>query len=191
MILCLTTSADRTLLVSGSKDQTARIHSPNPATDGDWSCIGICEGHAESIGALTLSRKTSPPQFLITASQDRTLKLWDLSALPLASEQNPTKPKSLSTLRAHEKDINSLDLSPNDKFLASGSQDKLVKIFAVDYPGGGIKLAGTCKGHRRGVWTVKFSPTDRIVASGAADRTVRLWSLDDFTCLKVGGHCGA
>jgi U3 small nucleolar RNA-associated protein 13 len=90
-----------------------------------------------------------------------------------------------------EKDINSLDLSPNDRFLASGSQDKLVKIFEVDFtpsasgPAGALKLVGTCKGHRRGVWTVKFSRTDRIVASGAADRTIKLWSLDDFTCLKV------
>ena len=185
MVLCLTTSSDHTLLVSGSKDQTARIYTPSPTTPGDWSCIAICEGHAESIGALILSRKSSPPQFLVTASQDRTLKLWDLSTLPLSTSANPSKPRSLSTLRAHEKDINSLDISPNDKFLASGSQDKLVKIFSVDYPSGGMKLVGVCKGHRRGVWTVKFSPSDRVVASGAADRTVRLWSLDDFTCLKV------
>ena len=191
IVLCLATSSDHRLLVSGSKDSTARLWLAGPT--GQWSCIGLCEGHAESIGAVALSRKTSEqtglPLFLVTASQDRTAKLWDLTDL---HPGKMTKPKSLATLRIHEKDINSLDLSPNDRFLASGSQDKLVKIFEVDYTSsssgarGNLRQLGTCKGHRRGVWTVKFSTVDRIVASGAADRTVKLWSLDDFSCLKVG-----
>jgi U3 small nucleolar RNA-associated protein 13 len=173
MVLCLDKSPDYTLLASGSKDNTARVWAP---ADNGWKCISICEGHAESIGAVALSRKSSMAKFLVTASQDRTLKLWDITTL---------KARSLGTLRAHEKDINSLDISPNDRFLASGSQDKLVKIYAIDSEGGALKPLGTCKGHRRGVWTVKFSKTDRVVASGAADRTVKLWSLDDYTCLKV------
>ena len=151
-------------------------------------CIGICEGHAESVGAVAFSRQRQPDghgtaTFLVTASQDRTLKLWDLSKL--RSDSSMEKLRSMTTLRAHEKDINSLDVSPNDKFLVSGSQDKLVKVFEIDVPNGSLRLAGTCKGHRRGIWTVKFSRTDRVVASGAADRTVKLWSLDDFSCLKV------
>lgn len=197
MVLCLDKSPDSTWLVSGSKDRTARIWAPS-SVDGDWRCIAICEGHAESIGAVAMSRKTDEKgqnaRFLFTASQDRTVKMWDLSSLPLDMESlpsEPVKPKSLATLRVHEKDINSLDISPNDRYLASGSQDKLVKIFEVDFAAGAkgasgsVRHIGTCKGHRRGVWTVKFSRTDKIVASGAADKSIRLWSLDDFTCLKV------
>ncbi len=189
MVLCLDKSIDHQWLVSGSKDQTARIWAPH---EDEWRCVAICEGHAESIGAVAMSRK-GVERFLITASQDRTIKMWDLTSISTSSSQTETiKPKSLATLRAHEKDINSLDLSPNDRFLASGSQDKLVKIFEVDFSTsnagaiGALKLIGTCKGHRRGVWSVKFSRTDRVMASGAADRTVRLWSLDDYSCLKVG-----
>ncbi|WWD18110.1 hypothetical protein CI109_102559 [Kwoniella shandongensis] len=197
MVLCLDKSIDNRWLVTGSKDHTARVWAPTPEGD-TWRCIAICEGHAESIGAVALSRKLDDKgksgRFLFTASQDRTIKMWDLTSIPLdtSSITEPIRPRSISTLRVHEKDINSLDLAPNDKFLASGSQDKLVKIFQVDFDPSGtgtFKLMGTCKGHRRGVWSVKFSRTDRIVASGAADRTVRLWSLDDFTCLKTfEGH---
>ncbi|WVF70856.1 hypothetical protein IAT40_005650 [Kwoniella sp. CBS 6097] len=200
MVLCLDTSPDHRWLVSGSKDRTARVWAPTPDGQG-WKCIAICEGHAESIGAVALSRKSEGKngRFLFTASQDRTIKMWDLTSLPLDSASlpdEPIKPRSMATLRVHEKDINSLDLSPNDMFLASGSADKLVKIFHVDFDAssgssaaGSFRLAGTCKGHRRGVWSVKFSKTDRIVASGAADKTVRLWSLDDFSCLKTfEGH---
>lgn len=194
MVLCLDKSIDYRLLASGSKDRTARVWASTE--QGEWRCVAVCEGHAETVGAIAMSRKLDDKgqgRFMITASQDRTLKMWDLTPISASTSAGatPVKPKSLATLRAHEKDINSLDLSPNDRFLASGSQDKLVKIFEVDFtpsasgPAGALKLVGTCKGHRRGVWTVKFSRTDRIVASGAADRTIKLWSLDDFTCLKV------
>lgn len=198
MVLCLDKTADFRLLASGAKDSIARVWAPTTDGQEKWVCVGICEGHAESVGAIAFSRKPGPagPRFLVTASQDRTIKLWDLS--PLANIQAtsttiPIKLKSLATIRAHEKDINSLDVAPNDKFIASGSQDKLVKLFALEYEEGrgnegargGLRLLGTCKGHRRGVWTVRFSKTDRVVASGAADRSVRLWSLDDFSCLKV------
>lgn len=190
MVLCLDKSPDLQWLVSGSKDRTARIWAPQEQGGTlTWRCIAICEGHAESIGAVAFSRRGSS-RFLFTASQDRTIKMWDLSDLS-STASTPIKPKSLVTIRAHEKDINSLDLSPNDKFLASGSQDKLVKIYSVGFDvtgsgaSGAVELIGTCKGHRRGVWTVKFSKVDRVLASGAADRTVKLWSLDDYTCLKV------
>jgi WD40 repeat protein len=34
-----------------------------------------------------LDERTGRPRFLVTASQDRTLKLWDLSALQLDAEE--------------------------------------------------------------------------------------------------------
>lgn len=214
MILCLAVSPNHQWLVTGSKDHTARVWAPTTSAQGDgytWRCIAVCEGHAESIGAVAFAQKPfddGHPGFLFTASQDRTIKMWDLTPLSAASAlpSSPIRPRSMATLRAHEKDINSLDIAPNDKFLVSGSQDKLVKLYAIDFnppkvnvsgegkgkvrggaagAEGGFKLLGTCAGHRRGVWTVRFSRNDKVVASGSADRTVKLWSLDDFTCLKV------
>lgn len=174
VVLCLNKRGD--LLASGSKDNTARVWAWE---DGELRCKAVCVGHAESIGAVVLSRDG---KYLFTASMDKTIKMWDLSNIAEGGQ-----PSSIATLKVHEKDINSLDLSPNDQFLASGSQDKLVKVYSV--ASSGFKLLGSCKGHKRGVWSVKFSPTDRVIASGAADRTIKLWNLDDFTCLKTfEGH---
>ena len=85
------------------------------------------------------------------------------------------------TQKAHDKDINSIDISSDDKLFATASQDRTVKVFNVENG----QIIGVLKGHRRGVFSAKFSATERVVASGSGDGTVKLWSLNDYTCLKV------
>ncbi|KAG8892893.1 U3 small nucleolar RNA-associated protein 13, partial [Tulasnella sp. 408] len=208
MVLCLDKGAAGRVLASGSKDKSARLWAPT-AGEGDgegegevaevsWHCVAICEGHTESVGAIAFSRRcdqSSPSlRFMITGSQDRTIKLWDVQSVPLSSSsssserQPPLRLKSLSTQVAHEKDINSLDVSTNDQFLATASQDKTAKIYSIEYslkPGkgnakGDLKLVATLKGHKRGVWNVKFSKFDRVVATASGDKSVKLWSLENF-----------
>ena len=93
--------------------------------------------------------------------------------------------KSHYTIQAHDKDINTIAIAPNDKVFATGSQDKLAKIWNLQDG----SLVGTCKGHKRGVWSVKFSPVDQCLATSSGDRTIKIWSLNDFSCLRTfEGH---
>lgn len=191
IVLCLDRSPDGELLASGSKDSSARLWASS--SNSEWECVAICEGHAESVGAVTLSRQDERAKFMFTGSQDRTIKMWDLSTLSSDAESDMIKCKSLCTLKAHEKDINSLDVAPNDRFLASGSQDRLAKVYEIEYSSdpvrGAIKLVGTCKGHKRGVWCVRFGKHEKVLATASGDKTVKLWSLTDFSCLKTfEGH---
>ncbi|KAI0066551.1 WD40 repeat-like protein [Artomyces pyxidatus] len=197
IVLCLATSASGSVFASGGKDRAARLWAPSSdAASWSWACVGICEGHAESVGALAFSKQNTASgglKFLFTGSQDRTIKMWGLTSVSTTSPvADITRCKSLSTTKAHDKDINALDVSPSDSLLASGSQDKTAKVFAIEFNGagkGGLKLLGTCKGHKRGVWSVRFARGTRMLATGGGDRTVRLWGLEDFACLKVlEGH---
>lgn len=155
-------------------------------------------------------------KFAFTGSQDRTIKMWDLPCISTAVKSSPplsskfdsdpefreigeigtVRCKSLFTLKAHEKDINSLDVSPNDRFLASGSQDKTAKVYEIEYSmspvRGSFRLIGTCKGHKRGVWCVKFGRHEKVLATASGDKTVKLWGLSDFTCIKTfEGHANS
>ena len=235
IVLCLDHGAGGRVLASGSKDRSARIWAPvgSVASGGEpdaqsvpeWRCVAICEGHAESVGAIALSRKafsgdaTAPSasgsgtragddlRFMFTGSQDRTIKMWDLSSVPLTASPDDDgddedednshiiKCKSLTTHKAHDKDINSLDVAPNDRLLVSGSQDRTAKVWEIEYVTSGtgvrgeLRLLGTCKGHKRGVWCVRFGRAERVLATGSGDKTVKLWNLDDFTCVKTfEGH---
>jgi U3 small nucleolar RNA-associated protein 13 len=194
MVLCVDRVMNGRVLASGSKDRTARLWVV--ADDGSWRCTVICEGHAESVGALVFARQYRPQEtevkFMFTGSQDRTIKMWDLSnANLLGQNDDPIKPKSLLTLKAHEKDINSLDISPNNRLLVSGSQDKTAKVFGIEYVNaasgnrGKLKHLGTLQGHKRGIWSVKFSQSDRYIATASGDKTIKLWNIDDYSCLKV------
>lgn len=76
-------------------------------------------------------------------------------------------------------------VSPNDKLLASGSQDRTAKLWSLAGEQS-LGLLGVFRGHRRGIWAVCFSPVDQVLATSSADGTAKLWSLQDFSCLKVG-----
>ncbi|KAI3856049.1 hypothetical protein MKX03_009590, partial [Papaver bracteatum] len=83
------------------------------------SCIGIGTGHMGSVGAVAFSKKKN--NFIVSGSSDRTLKVWSFDGLQdNGSEIMNLRAKGVVT--AHDKDINSLAVAPNDNLICSGSQ---------------------------------------------------------------------
>jgi U3 small nucleolar RNA-associated protein 13 len=121
MILALDASKNGQYLISGSKDHTARIWrvSLDAYQQAHAECIAVCVGHMEAVSAVAFSKKLG--DFVVTGSQDKTLKLWDLN-------EKERQVKARYTIKAHNKDINTIDISPNDKLIATGSQDKTASV---------------------------------------------------------------
>lgn len=65
---------------------------------------------------------------MVSGGQDFTLKKWQL---PKTGEESCKDLKCIHTERVHEKDINCVVMSPNDKFVATGSHDRTAKVSPI------------------------------------------------------------
>jgi U3 small nucleolar RNA-associated protein 13 len=214
IVLAVDASPDGRWIASVSKDRTVRVWRLGPLGKHHLAATGV--GHTEAVGAVSFGSKphaylerntNSMHPLLVSGSQDRTIKVWDMRSIifdaSMGSPNVKIHPGSLSvrtSVRAHEKDINALVVAPNDKLCASASQDKTIKIWSLDLlnrhsKNPTLQLQATLKGHKRGVWAVAFSPVDRVLASASGDGTVRVWSLGGetgdagFACIRsFEGH---
>ena len=59
--------------------------------------------------------------YIIVLFSDRTLKVWSFDGLA-EDESRPVNLKAKAIVAAHDKDINSIAVAPNDSLVCSGSQ---------------------------------------------------------------------
>ncbi|NCS42520.1 MAG: protein kinase [Microcystis aeruginosa BS11-05] len=111
--------------------------------------IGITQGY----GYLKYKRFPVTPQFLISGLVDT--------------------PFLYKTLTGHSDMVTSVVYSPDGRYLASGSDDKTIKIWEVATG----KELRTLTGHSDRVSSVAYSPDGRYLASGSSDDTIKIWEV--------------
>ncbi|PAV79906.1 hypothetical protein WR25_02816 [Diploscapter pachys] len=185
---------DPCLVASGSKDNTVIVWRLMERDKWCLEPIAKASGHTASVNSLRLSHSAANSH-LLSLSSDCTIKLWPLKLLPTKEQIEKNKFKDLisltasSTLVAHGKDANCLDLAISDKAAISGGMDKLVKLWRVDASSGHLLIGGTLSGHRRGIVDVAFSAHNQKAASASVDLTVKVWDTLEQTCLfTLTGH---
>lgn len=113
------------------------------------SCVAIGIGHTEGVGCICLSKRpsayTEKRLVAFSASGDKIIKRWNLRAVADKSASQKHL-QATHSMRGHEKDINTVLLSPNDSVLASGGQDKMVKLWNAE----DLSAIATLRGHKRG-----------------------------------------
>nr|XP_031841199.1 transducin beta-like protein 3 [Nomia melanderi] len=175
-----TTPADVNLFLSSAKDNSICVWYMNKETF-EVSRLASAIRHTASVGSIAISQTSC--KFFASVSQDSCLKLWNLPENFQFDEKHSLD--VVHTVLAHRKDINSVTVSPNDKLIATGSQDKTAKLWSAN----DLQLLGVFHGHKRGVWCVRFSPIDQVLLTTSADCTIKLWSLTELSCLKtLEGH---
>lgn len=111
-------SPDGKLFATGGKDARLRI----------WSVEGRNLIPKVKIIAHTFAIKSmrflNNSNELITVSQDKTIKLWDLNLMKAIESID-------KHLEGHSFTINSVDVSHDNNYMVTGSDDKLVKLWKL------------------------------------------------------------
>ena len=120
--------------------------------------------------ALGLQGQHQRPRFL---NEDGKATSWSLAKANMPGHitvLDSTNDRELRTHKAHNHGVTSLTFSPDGKRLASGSDDKTVKIWDTESGREILTLAG----HHWRIKSVAFSPTENWLAS-ASGLTVTVW----------------
>src|SRR6266487_4277454 len=110
---------------------------------------------------------------MIAISLDGCAQALSSSSAPVPTPTPRPHGSILYTYRGHTDRILTVAWSPNGKYIASGSLDKTVQVWATN-PGDHFQPY-IYRGHTAGVQTVTWSPDSHRVASGAIDKTVQVW----------------
>ncbi|MBD2654801.1 WD40 repeat domain-containing protein [Synechocystis sp. FACHB-383] len=135
--------------------------------------------------------------------QDRTIKFWDANTFQLLGTSpkqpgfinglavtpdgrklvgavrnfvkawNLADAKELFTVKGPSLEINTIAVSPNNRWVATANKEGTIMIF--DLVNG--KQVTTLRGHQGWVLSLAFSPDGNTLYSGAEDKTVKIWDL--------------
>ncbi|XP_060609960.2 striatin isoform X3 [Anolis sagrei] len=119
---------------------------------------------------------------LITASEDHTLKMWNLQKTSPAKKSASLDVEPIYTFRAHTSPVLCVVMSNSGEQCYSGGTDGLIQGWNTTNPNvdpydsyDPSVLRGAFVGHTDAVWGLVYSGTHQRLLSCSADGTIRLW----------------
>ncbi|KAL1921532.1 uncharacterized protein VTP21DRAFT_11248 [Calcarisporiella thermophila] len=77
--------------------------------------------------------------------------------------------------------IRSVCFSPNDQFLATGAEDRQIRIWDI----ASKRVRQVLSGHEQDIYSLDWSRDGQRIVSGSGDRTTRVWDAETGQCLHV------
>ena len=125
--------------------------------------------HSRGVNAVAIS---PDGQTLVSASSDRTIKLWSLDTGEL-----------IDTLNGHSEAVFCVAISPDSQTIVSGDYDYKIKVWNLETR----ELIRTLTGHVGQVLSVAISPDGKTLVSGSIDGMIKTWHLETGESIHTFG----
>ena len=171
-----TTAESGNVIVSGSRDKKLMVWNLTPEAENIGFAKRALTGHNQAVQDVCVS---SDGQFALSASWDKTLRLWDL-----------TTGSSVRTFVGHTGDVFSVAFSADNRQIVSAGRDRTIKLWNTM---GECKYTFTDDQHADWVSCVRFSPSAKqpLIVSAGWDKLVKVWNLNNFQLrANLSGHAG-
>ncbi len=128
------------------------------------------KGHTSGVYRVSFS---PDGKRIVTASDDNTARVWDLSGQQIAE------------LKGHTGYVYSASFSPDGKRIVTASDDNTARVWDLS----GQQIA-ELKGHTGYVYSASFSPDGKRIVTASDDNTARVWDLSGQQIAELKGHTG-
>jgi len=81
-------------------------------------------------------------------------------------------------LIGHSANINSVDISPDGRFIVTVSDDRRGYIWHYNQQTDKFSIYDTLIGHNDIIWSCRFNKTGKYIITASADSTIRIWNLN-------------
>ncbi|XP_011261997.1 uncharacterized protein LOC105254794 [Camponotus floridanus] len=157
-VKCVHWHPQKSLVISGSKDNQQPVKLWDPKTG---QSLATLHAHKSTVMDVKWNENGN---WLVTASRDHLLKLFDLRNLN----------QEVQTFRGHKKEASSVAWHPSHEGLfCSGGSDGAILFWHV---GADKEVGAIEQAHDSIVWTLAWHPLGHILCSGSNDHTSKFWT---------------
>jgi WD40 repeat protein len=121
-------------------------------------------GHQGAVLAIDMS---PDGRFIVTSSNDKTVKLWSRNG-------------QLQGAFPHDSTVPSVAFSPDSQHIVTGSLNGQVLVWNLDGT-----LEQRIQAHAGPIWSIAVSPDNQQIMSSGGDKTVKLWQRDGTLALTL------
>jgi len=175
-----------------------QLTAPKEAFRKTWSAKYTLRSHFDGIRSLAF-HPTEP--VLITASEDQTLKMWNLQKATTCKKSTALDVEPVYTFRGHTGPVLCLEVSNGGDFCFSGGLDGSVRCWNIPPPSidpydtfDAMVMHCVLEDHTDSVWDLSYNSSRQQLISCSADTSVKVWSVTDKKLLTTlpavdsGGH---
>ena len=128
--------------------------------------VATVSAHSRGINDLAWSPRT--PNLIATASDDKTLRIWDVTRAPTSNSLANNNSNTVGQ-PSHGTGGTGADLAGGDAMPGDAISDALVEF----------------KGHSNFCFSVNFNPQGNLLVSGSFDETVKVWDVRTGECVST------